>query len=51
LASAVMVCSTVGFAAATTYPAPFVNNGVADAAIVYGSHPMASSDLVGALNI
>ena len=41
LASAAMVFSTIGFAAATTYPAPFINNGAADVAIVYGSHPSA----------
>lgn len=54
LASAVMLSSTVGFAglaAAAMYPDPFVKNGMADVAIVYGSHPAASADLVGALNI
>jgi len=51
LASAAMVFSTVGFAAATTYPAPFVEDGVADAAIVYGSHPSAQSDMVAVVNI
>jgi hypothetical protein len=45
-----MVFSTVGFAAATTYPAPFVEDGVANAAIVYGSHPLAS-DMVAVVNI
>lgn len=51
LASAAMVFSTVGFAAATTYPAPFVDNGVANVAVVYGSHPSAQSDLLAAVNI
>ncbi|MFH1802152.1 MAG: hypothetical protein ABH864_01735 [archaeon] len=51
LASAAMVLGTVGFAAATTYPAPFVEDGVADVAIVYGSHPSAQSDMVGVVNI
>lgn len=52
LASAVMLSSTVGLAAATTYPQPFVSSaGVADAAIVYGSHPAASVDLVSAMDI
>jgi hypothetical protein len=51
LASTAMVFSTIGFAAATVYPAPFVENGVADAAIVYGSHPSAQSDMVAVVNI
>jgi len=36
MATTVMLGSTVAFAAAA-YPAPFVNNGVADSAIVYGA--------------
>lgn len=36
LASVVMIGSTIGLAAATTYPQPFVTNGMADVAIVYG---------------
>jgi len=35
--SAVMVMSTVGLAAAVNFPAPFVQNGQADVAVVYGS--------------
>jgi hypothetical protein len=46
-----MVLATISVAAATTYPAPFVKNGVADVAIVYGSHPSAQSDMVGVVNI
>lgn len=38
LASAVMLGSTVGIAAAASYPAPFVSNGNADVAIVVGSN-------------
>jgi len=37
LASVVMLGSTVGIAAAATYPAPFVQNGVANVGIVAGS--------------
>ena len=36
-ASAVMLSSTVGFAAAAAYPMPFVNGGVADGAVVVGT--------------
>jgi len=46
-----MVFSTVGFAAAANYPRPFVNNGVADVAVVYGSHPSAQSDMAAVTNI
>jgi len=41
LASTAMVGSTVALAAAANFPAPFVSNGAADVAIVYG----ASADL------
>ncbi len=37
LASTAMVGSTVAVAAAANFPAPFVSNGVADVAIVYGN--------------
>ncbi len=37
LASTAMLGSTVALAAAANYPAPFVQNGAADVAIVYGS--------------
>lgn len=36
-AGALMALSTAGFAAAANFPAPFVSNGVANAAIVYGT--------------
>jgi len=36
--SVLMVFSCLGFATATTYPAPFVENGAADVAIVYGTN-------------
>ncbi|MCH7568202.1 MAG: hypothetical protein IIA87_02160 [Nanoarchaeota archaeon] len=36
-ASTVMITSTVALAAAASYPAPFVQNGAADVAIVYGN--------------
>ena len=35
--SALMIVSGIGFAAAANYPAPFVQNGLADVAIVYGT--------------
>ncbi len=38
LASTAMLGSTVAIAAAANFPAPFVQNGVADVAIVYGSN-------------
>lgn len=50
LTSAVMLSSTVGFAAAANYPAPFVKNGSADVAIVWGS-ASAASDLVAVTDI
>ena len=37
-ASIAMVGATVGLAAAVSYPAPFVANGAADVAVVYGSN-------------
>jgi len=50
LAGAVMLTSTVALAAAANYPAPFVQSGKADVAIVYGS-TAANTDLVAALEI
>jgi hypothetical protein len=47
LAGAVMLGSTIGFAA--NYPAPFVQNGQADVAVVYGS--TATADLAAATSI
>jgi len=47
-----MVGMTAGIAAAASYPAPFVDNGVADVAIVYGTGAGVSSlDLNSARNI
>lgn len=52
LASAVMLSSTVAIAAAANYPAPFVSNGAANVAIVYGSSPaVAVTDLVAVSKI
>ncbi len=54
LVSAVMLSSTVALAAAVAnqYPEPFVKNGVADVAVVYGSAPaVASTDILKAQEI
>jgi len=51
LGSVVLVGSSMGMAAAIgTYPTPYVNNGVANVAVVYGTGS-APSDLVAAGNI
>jgi hypothetical protein len=50
IASAVMLSSTVALAAAANYPAPFVKNGAADLAVVYGANA-AQTDLVAAIDI
>lgn len=50
LTSAVMLGSTVGFAAAANYPAPFITGGNADVAVVVGS-AAATSDYWAALDI
>ena len=50
LSSAVMVSSTVALAAAANYPAPFVDGGAADVAVVYGSTAQAT-DLVAVTDI
>lgn len=51
-ATTVLVGATAGFAAAASYPAPFVENGAADVAIVYGSTaPAPTVDLVAVLDI
>jgi hypothetical protein len=47
IASTAILGSTVALAAAANYPAPFVQNGVADVAIVYGN----SLDLVAVTDI
>ncbi|MDP2926074.1 MAG: hypothetical protein Q8N99_06890 [Nanoarchaeota archaeon] len=51
LASAVMLSSTVGFAAAASnYPAPFVSSGSADGVVVVGSSG-AYSDVMAAVDV
>lgn len=50
LASAVMLSSTIGFAAAASYPAPFVVGGTADGAVVYGVNA-ALSDVTAAIDV
>jgi len=50
IASTVMLSSTVALAAAANYPAPFVQNSVADVAVVYGANA-AQTDLVAATDI
>lgn len=49
LASTVMIGSTVAMAAAANFPAPYVQSGNADVAIVYGAQ--ASVDLVAVLDV
>ncbi len=52
LAGTVMLSSTLAFAAAAnTYPTPFVKNGSADVAVVYGSQPGAEFDLLAVADI
>ena len=50
LASAIMLSSTMGFAMAASYPSPFIESGLADAAVVYGSNA-AISDVTAAINV
>jgi len=50
LASAVMLGSTIGIAAAATYPAPFISGGAADVAVVVGADA-ASSDYLAAVDV
>lgn len=50
LASAIMLGSTIGIAAAANYPAPFVSGGSADVAVVVGASA-ASSDYLAAVNL
>lgn len=49
LTSVAMISSTVGLAAAANYPAPFVENGAANVAVVYGSS--ATLDLAAVTDI
>ncbi len=50
LTSAAMLGSTIALATAASYPQPFVKNGMADAAVVYGSGA-AGTDFLAALDI
>ena len=50
ITSAAMVTSTVALAAAANYPAPFVENGAADVAVVYGADA-AQTDLAAVLDV
>lgn len=50
LTSAVMLSSTMGFAMAASYPVPFVESGLADAAVVYGANA-AISDVTAAIDV
>jgi hypothetical protein len=50
LGSALMIGSSVGMAAAASFPAPFVQNGAADVAVVVGANA-ALSDGVAATNL
>jgi len=50
IAGAIMLSSTIGFAAAVSYPQPFVSSGAEDGAIVYGA-AADLSDFAAAVNI
>jgi uncharacterized Zn-binding protein involved in type VI secretion len=50
LASAAMLCSTVGFAAAAAYPEPLVTSGTANGAVVVGTNA-AISDWSAAIDL
>jgi len=50
LASAVMLSSTIGFAAAANYPEPFVSGGTAGGAVVYGANA-ATTDVIAAIDM
>ena len=52
LSCGIMAVSTIGFAAAASYPAPFVSGGSADVAIVYGTGSGVSRlDIIQAGNV
>src|SRR3989344_2393947 len=51
LASTAMLSSTVALAAAANFPAPFVQSGGADVAIVHGGANAAYTDLVAVTDI
>jgi len=48
LASAIMLSSTVGFAAAASYPTPFVSGGTADGVVVVGAN---GNDWMAAIDV
>ena len=50
LASAIMLSSTIGFAAAASFPEPFVSGGTADGAVVYGANA-AITDITAAIDV
>ncbi len=51
LAGTVLMSSTLAFAAAANYPAPFIKSGNADVYVVYGSAPGATFDVVAVSDI
>jgi len=51
LGSALMIGSSVAMAAAAAYPAPFVQSGAANVAIVVGSNGAEPSDMIAATDI
>ena len=51
LTSAVMLSSTVALGAAASYPAPFVKNGEANVAVIYGGANAANTDLAAVMDI
>jgi len=51
LASAVMVGSTIGIAAAANYPAPFIQGGAADVTVVVGAASPSGVDLIAAADV
>ena len=51
LAGTVLMSSTIAFAAAANYPEPFVKDGSANVAVVYGSMPGAEFDLLAVADI
>jgi len=50
IASVVMLSSTIGFAAAASFPEPFVSSGTADGAVVYGA-AAAISDISASIDV
>jgi len=50
IAGAVMLSSTIAFAAAASFPEPFVSSGTADGAVVYGANA-AITDVTAAIDV